>query len=378
VIIGLFPELLGIGGVQEAGRQSARALHEIARRHGWQAQMFSLNDAPGDHQLPFCELPVHFYGFGHRKTSFVLSITRLALSLPRRSPKFVLAAHPNLALPACGMKIFSPSIQTIVMTHGVEVWNRLAPLRRVALSYSDIVLAPSHDTAKRLTTVQELSIEKIRRLAWPLSPNFLRLADAPTSLTLPEAFPRGSVIMTVGRWAKSERYKGVDDLIDATSDLRRTLGDLHLVVVGAGDDLPRLQKLVSDRGIATFVHFLGHLTSEELAACYAKSDVFAMPSTGEGFGLVFLEAMAFAKPIVASTCGGTMDLVENDVNGLLVQPHDAKGLAVALESLLRNEPLRTRLGRHGAQIVRQKYQYEGFEAGLGRIVDELALLQAPC
>ena len=102
-----------------------------------------------------------------------------------------------------------------------------------------------------------------------------------------------------------------------------------------------------------------------------------MPSTGEGFGLVFLEAMAFAKPIVASACGGTMDLVVNRVNGLLVPPHERHRLAEALNSLLQDDSLRRRLGRLGSQMVRQKYRFETFEAELEHILEELDPLHAP-
>ena len=133
-------------------------------------------------------------------------------------------------------------------------------------------------------------------------------------------------MLTVGRWASAERYKGIDELIHATTLLRSKVDNLHLVVVGQGDDLPRLRKLAIKEGGAKSVHFLGRVSREELAACYAGTDVFAMPSSGEGFGLVFLEAMAFAKPIVGTSRGGTTDLVEHEVNGLLVPSGESRGL----------------------------------------------------
>jgi len=143
------------------------------------------------------------------------------------------------------------------------------------------------------------------------------------------------------------------------------------VVVGHGDDLPRLRTLAIDCGVGDCVHFLGRLSSEELAACYANSDVFAMPSTGEGFGLVFLEAMAFAKPVVGAACGGTTDIVEHGINGLLVPPGDIQKLTEALDSLLRNDAFRASLGRRSAEIVREKYGFEGFAGELERILSDI-------
>ena len=110
--------------------------------------------------------------------------------------------------------------------------------------------------------------------------------------------------------------------------------------------------------------FLENLSREEIAACYAGADLFALPSTGEGFGLVFLEAMAFAKPVVGAACGGTTDVVEDGINGLLVPPGDAGALARALYGLLSDESLRRELGARGAEIVRQKHGFDAFQAEL--------------
>jgi len=368
-IIGLFPELLGVGGVQEAGRQTAAALQEIALANGWDTYFLSLNDAPGAQSFAAGERTISFHGFGRSKKRFVLS----AIYQARKGVGLILAAHPHMALPAAWMGSVSPRVKKIVMSHGVEVWKPLPRLRRNALRGADLVMAPSSDTARRLADVQGVSPEKIRTLAWPLNPTFLRWADAPAELPLPKGFPRGQIILAVGRWAASERYKGADELIGAVAQLRGAFPGLHLVAVGGGDDLLGLQKLASQFGVADCVHFLECVSREELAGCYARADVFALPSTGEGFGLVFLEAMAFGRPVVAAACGGTIDLVEDGVNGLLVPPRDTARLAEALGRLLRDGALRGELGRRGAEIVRRKFQFGVFRAGLEKILAECGL-----
>ena len=374
--IGLFPELIGTGGIQEAGRQTVRALSLIAHDRGWQLQIFSLNDPQGEHDLLFAGQPVRFRGFGRKKIRFVLAVMRQRLRLHGNHPCFVFVGHPNLAPVASWIKGFSRSVKIVVMTHGIEVWNPLPLLKRVALAHANLILAPSQHTEAKLAEVQRIQRKKIRKLAWPVNPNLLRMADTPASLRLPSAFPRGRIILTVGRWSSSERYKGLDDLIEATAQLRHTFADLHLVVVGGGDDLPRLRKLATNAGTSEAVDFLERLPQEELAACYANADVFALPSTGEGFGLVFLEAMAFAQPIVASACGGTMDVVIDGVNGLLISPHDNASLIDSLGRLLRDDSLRATLGRNGAEMVRCKYRFEVFEDELTSILGEVSSLQS--
>ena len=370
-LIGLFPGFHGIGGIQEASRQTATALDAIALENGWRTRFLALNDSRGDGRFTWGGREVSFRGFGRAKIPFVFSAARLL----RGNSRIVLAAHPNLALPAACMKACS-RIRMIVVAHGVEVWSPLSQVRRRALLCADLVLAPSSDTAEKLVAVQGVSLQRTRRLPWVLSPDVVQMTQTPALLPLPQGFPKGSVILTVARWSASERYKGADDLIRTTCQLRTTVPDLHLVVVGGGDDLPRLQKLALDIGIRDRVHFLDSLSRQELGACYAHSDVFALPSTGEGFGLVFLEAMSFGKPIVATAIGGATDLVENEVNGLLVEPHDIVQLTGALARLFASRQLRVELGRRGSEKVLRESRFDVFESGLAGILKECGL--APC
>jgi glycosyltransferase involved in cell wall biosynthesis len=368
-IIGLFPDLLGLGGIQEAGRLTAAAVEETAIQNGSFRYFLSLNDPPGAQTCHIGERDFAFRGFGRAKIRFVLSALGHAHLFDQSDTGIVLALHPHLAVPASWMKKLAPHLKTVVMSHGVEVWEPLTARRRRALLNADLVLAPSSHTAQKLSEVQQIPEEKIRVLAWPMNPTFLRMADAPDDLLSPLTFPQGRVILTVGRWAACERYKGADELIHATAQLRPTNTDLHLVVAGDGDDIPRLQKLVVDLNIADCVHFMKNLSREEIAACYSRADVFALPSTGEGFGFVFLEAMVFAKPVVAAASGGTTDLIKDGVNGLLVPPRDTQWLVRALNCLLSDESRRRELGRRGGEIVRHKYRFEVFQAGLHQILN---------
>jgi phosphatidylinositol alpha-1,6-mannosyltransferase len=371
--VGLFPDLLGIGGIQEVSRQTVRALLEISIQKRWSLALLGLNDPPGVHDFSAGENKIAFRGFGRSKLRFILA----ALQNASKKPLIVLAAHPNLAPIALWMKRLAPKTKIIVMAHGVEVWQPLPPRRHAALLAADILLAASASTVQKLTEVQQVPPDKIRKLPWPLDPEILNMADAPAILTTPEAFPPSPVILTVGRSAASEQYKGTDDLLRALAQLRATHKDLTLAAVGAGDDLPRLQKLAVDLGVTTAVRFLSNLSKQELAACYARADIFALPSTGEGFGLVFLEAMAFARPIVAAAAGGSTDLVEHNVNGLLIPPRDQAALAKALDQLLRDPTLRSTLGQRGAEIARHKYRFDLFQSQFAAILAACGLDSLP-
>jgi glycosyltransferase involved in cell wall biosynthesis len=371
-ILGLFTELLGIGGVQEAGRMTAAALFEMGRASGRPVDILSLNDPRGEQCIRWGDSEIAFSGFGRAKARFVLSAIGKACRRPREGTPIILAAHPHLALPASWIQRVRPNFKVVVMSHGIEVWKPLASPRLRALQKASLLTAPSSYTARKMAGEQNIPESKIRRLPWPLSPDFIKLAEHPGKLPLPRGFPRGRIILTVGRWAARERYKGVDALIVAVARVRTTIPDVQLVAVGSGDDLSRLRSIAAEEQVADRVHFLEGLSKEELASRYAAADVFALPSIGEGFGLVFLEAMAFGKPVVGADAGGITDLIRDGSNGLLIPPNDPDGLAQGLSRLLQDEALRRKLGECGAAMVRREYQFDAFREALDQILGDVA------
>ncbi|MHB8753361.1 MAG: glycosyltransferase family 4 protein [Candidatus Acidiferrales bacterium] len=334
------------------------------KERGCACAFLSLNDANGEHEAAAGSLHFQFRGFGRNKTHFVSAALRVA----RAHPSVIFAAHPNLAPIAAAMKLLARKAQVIIGTHGIEVWQPLPALRRRALRRADLVIAPSSDTARKLLDVQGLNEMDVRRLPWPVDPEFLELADSHEKLPRPAGFPEGRVVLTVGRWAADERYKGADLLIQATAELAGEFGDLKLVLAGSGDDLPRLQKLARESGAQGHIQFLTNLSRSELAFCYDSAEIFALPSIGEGFGLVFLEAMAFRKPAIGTASGGIPDIVEDGVTGLLVDPKNPSSLPGALRVLLSNNELRLNMGQRAGEIVRARYDFKTFKISLARLL----------
>jgi phosphatidyl-myo-inositol dimannoside synthase len=368
-VVGLFPELLGLGGIQEASRQVVCALQNILARRGWSASYLGLNDPTGPQILRVADRSISFRGYKRSKVRFALR----ALLLATKAPRIVIAAHPNLAVPARWMKYLYPRLKMVVLCHGVEVWERLPTHRREALQAADMILAPSTYTAEKLASLQGIASDKIRVLPWPINTEMLRMSDTPSDLPLPAGFPGAPVILTVGRWSAAERYKGADDLIRAMPQLLVSFPGLHLVLVGGGDDLPRLKEIAAELRIGVSVRFLERISREQLAACYAHAEVFALPSTGEGFGIVFLEAMAFGLPVIGAAAGGVIDIVEDGMNGLLVPGKEPATLIRALDQLLRDPGLRSTLGKRGAEIVRDKYRFQVLERNLEAILIECGM-----
>lgn len=366
MIVGLFSGISSVGGVQTAGRQTAAALTNIANDLGWSCIFMSLNDCRGEHETSAAGVHFRFCGFARRKPAFMLE----ALNLARGKPKVIFAAHPNLSPVASAMKVVAGDARIIAGAHGIEVWRPLSAMRRRALRQADLVVAPSSDTMQRLAQIQGVPEGKMRKLPWALDPEFLELASFPANLPLPVGFPHGQVVLSVGRWSAEERYKGADVLIHAVAKLPADFPDVHLVLVGPGDDIPSLKQEAQDCGAPERIHFFTELSRKELAACYFNADVFALPSTGEGFGLVFLEAMAFAKPVLGTNAGGIPDVVEHGREGLLVSP-ETEAVSAALAQLLSNPVLRAELGMRGKQRVTREFSFECFQRRLVNTINEL-------
>ena len=176
-----------------------------------------------------------------------------------------------------------------------------------------------------------------------------RPPDRPTVLTVRRLVPRNGVDCLVEAW----RRAGLGDRAD-------------LVVGGAGPEAEHVEQLAASD---PSVRLLGYVPDEELADLYRGADVFVLPSrSGEGFGLVALEAMASGLPVVATASGGIVDIVTDGVNGRLVPPNDVAALGAALTELVDDAPLRARL----AQGALQSAEASSWDASIDALEDVLA------
>jgi phosphatidyl-myo-inositol dimannoside synthase len=367
MIVGLFTELSAAGGVQRASRLTAAVLASFAVRRGHRCSLLSLNDPPDSSRIRFGSEEIEFTGFGRSKTGFFAS----ALGAAFRQPKLIVALHPHLAPVVVAMKLCAPRSRGVVFAHGIEVWAPLKTSRRWALRRSDLVLAPSADTLRHLVEQQGVAESKVKKLCWSLGPEFNPSALPCASRRLAEGFPCGRVILTVGRWDAHEAYKGVDHLILALPALLANLPDLHLVAIGDGTDLPRLKRLAEQSGVAGHVHFLPRMEPEELSSSYGACDVFALPSRGEGFGLVFLEAMSHGKPVIGGAHGGTPEIIEEGKSGYLVQHGDVTQLTERLLHLMSDESCRRRMGEQAFERARSNFTYPRFSEELTGLLDHV-------
>jgi glycosyltransferase involved in cell wall biosynthesis len=327
-------------------------------------RLLSINDSPELHRMALGGREFVFTGSDRSKARFAATAVRAA----RRKAKLVVAGHPNLGSVVQAMKVLAPDMKSIICTHGVDVWEPLSALRRRALRHADLVLAPSRDTAEQVIAQQGVARDRTRVLPWALDPQFESFVSAGSRPSLPENFPRGRVILTVGRWLAAERYKGMDTLITALPRLLMGWPELQLVLVGTGDDRLWLEDFAEKNGVERHVHFLTGLSYSELAACYSACEVFALPSRGEGFGLVYLEAMACGKPVIGGAHGGAPEIIQDGVTGYLVPHGDPIQLATALHAILTDPVHAKEMGARGKARVEHEFRFNVFSKSLKKIL----------
>jgi len=367
VLIGLFPELDAPGGIQRAGRHLAFVLCEYATSKKMEYRLLSFNDTQELHRMRLGDREYVFTGAARGKAGFTVA----ALKAARRSAKLVLAVHPNFAPLVRSMKVFAPQMKSIICAHGIEVWEPLSRLRRRSLQQATMVLAPSRATADYVVSMQGVAPERVRVLPWGLDPDFETRVSVDSAAFLPAEFPNGRVILTVGRWLASERYKGMDTLIKALPRLLLRWPDIQLVMVGSGDDREWLVNIARDSGVQRHVHFLSGLNYGELSACYAAAELFALPSRGEGFGFVYLEAMARAKPVIGGAHGGAPEVIRDGVTGYLVHHGDTVQLVTSIDALLSNPELAREMGARGQERVEKEFRFTVFAKAFKKILREL-------
>ena len=373
-IISLFTDVLPAGGVQRAGKHVAAVTAKFAADRGLDYRFLSLNDPAGAHSLTVGGLEFSVHGHGASKPRFIASV----LIASAQKPALVVALHPHLAPVASLMGARARQLRSIVFAHGVEVWRPLGWPRGTALRRADLVLAPSTDTIGRLISTQRISPNRVRRLPWGLDPEFEARAFSADSVEVPAGFPKEKrIILTVGRWDSAERYKGADTLIESLPRVRKSVPETALVLIGDGDDRPRLERLSRDLNVFEGTFFLSGLSPEQLAACYAACELFALPSSGEGFGMVFLEAMAYGKPVIGGAHAGILDIIEDGRTGLLVPHGSPEILSQAIESILKDPERAHQMGACGRGRIATSFSFGHFQNELTAALDGLLTQSTP-
>ena len=266
------------------------------------------------------------------KFRYMLALLKVVFS--GRKFDLIVCGVTNLLPLAFFVRLFV-KVPIVLIIHGIDAWqptgrrmaDRMAPKVNVIISVSQLTL-------DRFTAWSGIAAERCYVL--PNCVDLSKFRPGPKNSRLVERYELQdkTVILTLGRLVERERYKGFAEVLEVLPDLLEERPDLVYLIAGAGPGRQRLEEQANRLGVDRQVVFTGFVPEEEKADHYRLADAYVMPSRGEGFGIVLLEAMACGVPVVASKADGGREAVRNGQLGLLVDPENPqdikRGIQVAL------------------------------------------------
>jgi phosphatidyl-myo-inositol dimannoside synthase len=354
------------GGIQSYVKDIFKAYLEFPE--AMTADIFLLRDAEG------CENPYasESLKFNYFKTqSLLLSKLKMATALFKylwhQRPTHVYCGHVNLA-PLVSLLCQSLGIPYTVMTHGKEVWEKLSMPTRLSLQKADAIWAVSRYTREVACAVNRLNISQVKIMPCAVNGEYFTPGGKSPELLKRYGLDGSKVLMTVARLWAGDIYKGVDVTIRALPRILKDFPEVKYLVVGRGDDQPRLAQLAEEMGVCDRVIFAGFVPTEELIAHYRLADAYIMPSQ-EGFGIVYLEAMACGIPVLSGDADGSADPLQDGKLGWRVPHRDPEAVSQACIEILTGQDRRC----NGEWLREQAISYFGFNAFQNRLQTQLQL-----
>ena len=345
------------GGIEKVCRVLGKAIYELGLQYGIEVRVFALKgkqeSADGNRYFP----QTVFTAFGNNRVGYTLKSMAFG-----RKVNMVLMSHINLLIVGILVKIINPRVKLVLLAHGIEVWRPLPGWKKRLLKKVDLFLPVSHFTKNKMQSLYSIPEEKIQVLNNCLD-SFLEQPLQPgKTQALLERYglkDEHRVLVTVSRMVDAEQYKGYDRVLEALPALLGQYPNLRYLLIGKYDakEKQRLDALVKKLGVQAVVVFTGFVAEEEMARHFQLGDIFVMPSQGEGFGMVFTEALFYGLPVIAGNADGSVDALLNGELGLLVDPTDTSAIQQSIQQVLVNPkkdtPNQQKLVRH--------FGYEGYK-----------------
>jgi glycosyltransferase involved in cell wall biosynthesis len=340
------------GGIQRFGRLLLKAFADLQKSApGVHVQTLSLFDSPHDEK----KIPAGFLAQHFARDKIKMGLATIQTIL-REKPAVVIFGHILFVPLAPLMRLLSPKTAQYLVVYGRDVWGKPKPLHRLLIHwFIDRILSISNLTTMRMSQLYGIPTEKFLLLYLCLPPEnpAPELAPAPVKL---EGTRR---LVTVTRLDRDSRHKHIDKVIQAMPQIVMSYPDAHYYIIGDGDWRPELEELARSTGVSDNIHFMGRAPDQLRNAICHGSHVFVLPSVGEGFGLVYLEAWLLGLPVIAGNDGAAPEIVRDGLDGFCVSP-DPGQIANAAVKLFSDETLRQEMAVSGAERVASLFSYQNF------------------
>ncbi len=298
---------------------------------------------------------------GH-KIKFIYSTLCTVFSNPLFD--VVICGHINLLPIAFLIQLKTHSLVYLVI-HGIDAWqpNPSFWVNRL-VGRIDGLISVSNLTKKRFISWSKLNALPTYIFPCTVDTGRFTLGTKKKELVYRYGLENKRLILTLARLEAKERYKGFDVILEILPSLLNKIANVVYMIAGDGSDRPRLLRKTQDLGLTNHVIFTGYLPEAEKVDHYHLADVYAMPSMGEGFGIVFLEAMACGLPVVGSLWDGGREALRDGMLGKLVDPGNPSEVEHAIIESLKIKERRVPKGL-------DYFTYPKFEQRCHGLLDQL-------
>lgn len=325
------------GGIQSYIKDIFRAYLGLSQVY--KAEVFLLRDSP-DRLNPFEAENLKFHYFKNQSPHLgrLQMAAALLKCLLQNRPQQVFCGHINLAVLI--QTLCQPlGIPYTVLTYGKEVWEPLKNQERRALTSADRIWTISRYSRDRACLANGLNPKMVEMMPCAIDGDKFTPGSKQPELVEKYGFTDSKVLMTVARLWSGDIYKGVDVTIRALPQIAQVFPKVKYLVIGRGDDQPRLAQLAAYLGVSDRVVFAGFVATEELMEHYRLADAYIMPSQ-EGFGIVYLEAMACGVPVLSGDDDGSADPLQDGKLGWRVPHRNPDAVAAACIEMLQGNDQR--------------------------------------
>ncbi len=278
--------------------------------------------------------------------------------------------HAHAALPcghAAALLSRELGIPFVVTVHGLDAFSTRQVQGRAGKWCAGVSQSVYRSARAVIGVSEKVQARVIEGAAGPVRTTVLYNTVDPQMFVMAETEPATTVILSVGNLIP---IKGHALLLRAFSLIHDRFPAVSLEIIGEGPELSHLQNLAADQGITGKIRFLGRQNRKQVAEAMRRATIFALPSRYEGLGCVYLEAMSAGKPVIGCRGQGIEEVIEQGVNGCLIDADDQAGLADILATLLQQEPLRRKMGEAARQTIMQGYTHAQQAPRLSRLYRE--------
>ena len=353
----------GVGGEQRFNQRVVTCLSELGASDGLESWVIALWDSATDQAA--APSPVHFLPGGSSKFR---SAAAFLGQVRRIQPDVILYGHILLSPLAWAARLLSPRSRHVLFVYGLEVWRE--PFRSRVPMWQRLAVRGGID---QVASISQLTSQRMQR-AYALPDAMFTIlpcaVDPPAHAPLRRNPEGGELrLLTVTRLGRGDGYKGCDKVIRALPKVLEEVPCARYDVVGKGPLRSELERLAGEVGVRQAVRFRGYVSDGELERIYDQTRLMVMPSTGEGFGIVFLEAWKHGLPVVVGNQDASAEVVTHGVNGLCVNPESVEEISEAVVELLKDQEKAFAMGQRGYQTVLERYAHPHFRNRLRDILN---------